>query len=332
MSTRHVRRLLEQQQQQQQQQPEETSSPEDSEDESDEGGVAAAPFNPFDLLSDDEGGGDMNNDDNDDDEGEEAPPPLPKPKPPAASQAAGGSKGKKKKKGGKKGAEPEDEIDKLMKEMNLKTAGDAASTSAADSKTFKKEASDLLGVDVRWLRGEDELRQIFGAGVVQSVNREDRAEAAAARRGRTGVRGTAVGRRKPTKKGVLVSPKDHWPPFEGGLVMECVGNKDGYPLYRYNYSPNYKNTQTVFGQIQASMDPNALAAMLQHAPYHVDALLAMCDLYRSMGENVYAEECLSRSLYSLEMGWHSSFNIASGNCRVDFEVEENRSSGGDFKY
>ena len=39
-----------------------------------------------------------------------------------------------------------------------------------------------------------------------------------------------------------------------------------------------------------------------------------------------AEECLSRALYSLEMGWHPTFDITSGGagCRLDFEVEENR--------
>ena len=38
-----------------------------------------------------------------------------------------------------------------------------------------------------------------------------------------------------------------------------------------------------------------------------------------------SEECLSRALYCLEMAWHPSFDPASGtNCRLDFEVEENR--------
>ena len=32
--------------------------------------------------------------------------------------------------------------------------------------------------------------------------------------------------------------------------------------------------------MQATFDPNAIAALLHRAPYHVDALLAMYDLYR----------------------------------------------------
>jgi hypothetical protein len=35
---------------------------------------------------------------------------------------------------------------------------------------------------------------------------------------------------------------------------------------------------------QASYDPNAVGAVLVQFPYHVDSLLAMNELYRSMGE------------------------------------------------
>lgn len=43
--------------------------------------------------------------------------------------------------------------------------------------------------------------------------------------------------------------------------------------------------------VQATYDPNSIAALLQRAPYHVDSLLAMYDLYRHLGENQYAEVC-----------------------------------------
>ncbi|GFH20515.1 uncharacterized protein HaLaN_17652, partial [Haematococcus lacustris] len=50
----------------------------------------------------------------------------------------------------------------------------------------------------------------------------------------------------------------------------------------------------------------------------------MYDLYRNMGENQYAEDTLARALYACEMAWHPLFDIRSANCRLDFEVEENR--------
>lgn len=38
--------------------------------------------------------------------------------------------------------------------------------------------------------------------------------------------------------------------------------------------------QMLFEQSQASFDPNTIMALLQEHPYHVDALLAMHELYR----------------------------------------------------
>ena len=43
-------------------------------------------------------------------------------------------------------------------------------------------------------------------------------------------------------------------------------------------------------ECQATFDPNAIVALLQTHPYHLDALLTMYDLYRNMGENSYAGE------------------------------------------
>lgn len=48
--------------------------------------------------------------------------------------------------------------------------------------------------------------------------------------------------------------------------------------------------QELYEQCQASFDPNNIAALLHSHPYHLDALLTMHDLYRSMGENAYAGE------------------------------------------
>lgn len=106
--------------------------------------------------------------------------------------------------------------------------------------------------------------------------------------------------------------------------IPAAGNKGGKQLFRYAYSSAYQSTQRAFERCQASYDPNSIIALLQHNPYHLDSLLAMYDMYRHMGENQYAEEMLSRSIYCLEMAWHPAFNVASGNCRLDYEVEENR--------
>ena len=41
-----------------------------------------------------------------------------------------------------------------------------------------------------------------------------------------------------------------------------------------------QGVQALFEQCQASMDPNSIAHLLAHHPYHIDALLAMFELYR----------------------------------------------------
>ena len=46
--------------------------------------------------------------------------------------------------------------------------------------------------------------------------------------------------------------------------------------------------QEAYEQCQATFDPNAIAALLHAHPYHLDALLTMHDLHRSMSENAYA--------------------------------------------
>lgn len=42
---------------------------------------------------------------------------------------------------------------------------------------------------------------------------------------------------------------------------------------RYTYSASYAAAQAMFEEIQASYNPNNIAAMLQQHPFHVDALL-----------------------------------------------------------
>jgi Transcriptional repressor TCF25 len=107
--------------------------------------------------------------------------------------------------------------------------------------------------------------------------------------------------------------------------------------------------------LQASHDPNAIAELLHHSPYHTDALLAMSELYRvgtdcvagltlrfdsalllldatndyscylqSMGEQSQADDMLDRCLYAFEMAWHHSFSIATANCMLDPERKQNK--------
>ena len=63
--------------------------------------------------------------------------------------------------------------------------------------------------------------------------------------------------------------------------MEPDGSAtDGAERWQYVFSGAYQGYQNLFEQSQATMDPNNIAALLHEYPYHVDALLAMHELYR----------------------------------------------------
>lgn len=52
-----------------------------------------------------------------------------------------------------------------------------AATTSSSATASRATGPPLLGVDPRQLRGEDELRRIFGVGVVEAVERQEAAEA-----------------------------------------------------------------------------------------------------------------------------------------------------------
>ena len=184
-------------------------------------------------------------------------------------------------------------------------------------------------------------------------------------------------RRTPLRRGLLVAPRDTWPPFDGGVSMEPAGTApDGSQRFRYVHSAAYQvrrpcvrlalacallwvwpslfvkrellcvhgslrkrgvpaplrcmscnhraggptlrlclcklitdvpllphvprglcvrsvqgrptsipvaalqGVQRLFEEAQASHDPNNIMALLQHHPYHIDALMAMFELHR----------------------------------------------------
>ena len=57
--------------------------------------------------------------------------------------------------------------------------------------------------------------------------------------------------RRPLKRGLLVSPKPHWPRFDGGLGMELAGlAPGGQQLFQYTHSFAYQSVQELFEESQ----------------------------------------------------------------------------------
>lgn len=68
----------------------------------------------------------------------------------------------------------EDDIDSLLKELNMApaaAAGAPASGSRPGSAGVPLNQPPLLGIDSKKIRGDEELRRIFGAGVIEAVDR-----------------------------------------------------------------------------------------------------------------------------------------------------------------
>ncbi|KAK9819275.1 hypothetical protein WJX81_004556 [Elliptochloris bilobata] len=294
----------------------------------------AAPCNPFKLLSDDEDTRGSDKEATTEQEDSEQAPATSK-APPA--KAAG--KARRRKKKGKGAAEQsiskqqaaavgaggEEDLDKLLAEFHVhEQPTQAAATQPGRASTAAPALLPLLAVDPRRLRADAELERMFGKRALGGNDR-DGGQGGGLVGGNRRVRrlvARGVLRRVPLRRGLLVVPRDTWPPVGGGLALEPAGHTaDGVPRFRYTHSPAYLAVQTMFQECQETHDPNAIVQLLGQHPYHIDALLALFDLHRATGQHEYAEELLQRCLYALEMAWPPSFRPQA---RVDFEEEQNR--------
>eukprot|EP00729_Bicosta_minor_P003220 gene3220-23763_t len=287
---------------------------------------------------------------------EPTPPPAPPPK--AANGDGGGKKKKKKKKkkknkgggggggsndvsGGKGGnanggaieVESEmDEIDRSLKEISeqigseVKTRGkvdvDAAPGSVAAIKT-------LLSIERRHLSADNEMRRMFGTGALRGGGGGERIAATGKdRRAKVHLRKTS-----------LALPKADWPRMgKTGLRMEPVDPAvaaasasasaavvDGsVQIFRFEHSKEYQSTQLKFLKAVSSMDPANISAILRAHPYHIDSLLQLSEVLKMQGDVQMAADFVERAIYCFELAFHTLFNVATGNCRLDYNAFENR--------
>jgi len=234
----------------------------------------------------------------------------------ARSQRASKGKGK-----GKDEEEELDEIDRTLKELGISPAPAPAAASAAGG----KQAAPLLAVDTRHLRAEEELRRIFGGAVLNAAAAEGGGGGGGGGRRRgapAGRGGAAPTRHLRGRGGLLIRPKDTWPPHVGGtgLSMDVrSGGGAGEQVFRFTHASAWAAAQQEFDACVASHDPNELADMLHDYPYHVDALLSLSELYGYTNEAARSADVLERALFALECAWHPALPgaLAAGTARMD---------------
>jgi hypothetical protein len=196
---------------------------------------------------------------------------------------ASGKKSKKKKKKNKKktqavtelpdAADKEDDIDRVLKELNISTTTTAKV--APVQATTRRDAS-LLRISPALLKPGREMRALFGRDTIDTAHQED-AAALAARRRRPGATmdmdmetflKSDVGKKQPDvllRRNIFVEGRDYWPAGSaGGLSMKDIDNMpDGSTEYAFVFDKNYDAAQTAFFQEVEIGDPVRMIHLLK---------------------------------------------------------------------
>lgn len=204
----------------------------------------------------------------------------------------------------------EDEVERSVREVNkilgeIETVGQVHPADSGSSSLRK----GVLNVEHRALNPNNELRRIFGSKILQTEQIK--------KRGRS---------RGHIKSTFLVTPKENWPPIgKSGLSMKLVESKNGINYFAYEHSLNYQQVQMKFLEAVESLNPDNIVSIINMSPYHVDGLLQLSEFCRLSEDLSMAAELVQRALYCLEMAFHPSFSLSSGNSRLDYRKQENRS-------
>ncbi|XP_022233193.2 transcription factor 25 [Drosophila obscura] len=179
----------------------------------------------------------------------------------------------------------------------------------------------LLSVELRHLNSHNEMRRTFGKRVVKVE--------------------TKRGRQKPTLKSTyMVSARESWPPLTKNTItmqllptIELPGSSkstksssnDGVQWFAFEHSQYYQGVQHMFLSALERIDSEFLITLIKRCPYHVDSLVQLSEVCKMTEDFALAAELLERALLLLESSLHINFSLTSGNCRLDYRRQENRS-------
>ncbi|VEN40375.1 unnamed protein product [Callosobruchus maculatus] len=205
-----------------------------------------------------------------------------------------------------------DEVERSVREVN-RLLGESYASKVSTSTNIKPDKlahrKNILSIQHKHLNPNNELKRIFGSKIIQTEHK----------------RKNRGGGRAHIKSTTMVSCKENWPQVgKCGLSMNYVENKDGVQYFAYEHSQSYRQVQNKFLDAVESLNPDNIVAIINEHPYHVDALIQLSDLCKLSEDLAMAAELIERALYCLEYAYHPLFNVAQGNCRLDYRKQENR--------
>ncbi|KAL7059245.1 hypothetical protein AAHC03_013146 [Spirometra sp. Aus1] len=190
----------------------------------------------------------------------------------------------------------DDDEDKLLENAQI--------PQSPPSTTNAVNRADVLAFNKRLLDYHAELQRNFGTAT-------------------TVISSSASNRESRGPFGALVRAKSTWPPIvRCGLDMEYLADQNSFAFV---HTKEYARQQRAFYAIQDSVDPNHLSLLLSKAPCHVDTLLQMSEYLMQSDNSEIAVDLLERALYVLQSAFHLSFNFSTGNCKLDYRIQTNRS-------
>lgn len=198
-----------------------------------------------------------------------------------------------------------DDIDEVLSSLTL-----SSSTSNVEDVIHHEISSnwDIVSTDARYFDSVAETRSRFGGSAGSSSRRRIRPTAAVS---------STINRR--TR---IVRPLPDWPHVvdRGILSMVYAGNN----VYSFVPGADAPRIQREYADIVSTNDVQNLIYFAQHHPYHPTCALSMADICESQGEFATAHSFIQRALLLFELSLHRSFDLNSGNCRLDLERPDNR--------
>lgn len=116
----------------------------------------------------------------------------------------------------------------------------------------------------------------------------------------------------------------NWIILSLGISMRYVEQTGNVQMFAYEHSAAYQAVQRDFLAAVESLNPDNVVAIINAHPYHVDALLQLSELCRMSEDLPMAADLVERALYALECAFHPLFNLAQGNCRLDYRCQASR--------